>query len=378
MKNKSVDGLRGIAAINVVFSHFVAAFFPSLLHNNYPTLFVENSSPSIFFQVVNFPFVSILYNGHFAVLIFFVLSGYVLTFPFYSINNTQMDVLQKRLWGRYLRLNIPVAMAILISYLVYKLGLYSNVNASVISGSTNWLNTFFADGIKELGATREALYGSIIFGKNVLIPPLWTLKIEFIGSIYILLFYISKPKAPIVVPLIMALGLVFALHKDDSIYFFCFFAGSILVRFKDFFEYRILLLIFGLYFGAFQYHSDLFDFLPNFTASNVDIWDKKTFYNAVGAVFLTLSVLQGLGKEILENRLFQFLGKISFSIYLVHFIILCSLSCFIYIQLPQDPMFLVFNFVMYVFACILAAAIFEKFIDRTAIRISHRFSSLLN
>ena len=39
MKNKSADGLRGIAALNVAISHFVAAFLPMMLYKNYLTLF---------------------------------------------------------------------------------------------------------------------------------------------------------------------------------------------------------------------------------------------------------------------------------------------------------------------------------------------------
>ncbi len=81
--------------------------------------------------------VSIFYNGHFAVLIFFVLSGYVLTMPYYNQDESS-GVLSKRLWGRYLRLNIPIFFAISISYVVYVSGLYlSRVMRRICLGPLN-------------------------------------------------------------------------------------------------------------------------------------------------------------------------------------------------------------------------------------------------
>jgi len=79
MHNKKLDGLRGLAALNVTISHFIAAFFPALLNANYPQTFPANNNPSILFKIVSFPAISVLYNGNFAVLIFFAISGYVLT-----------------------------------------------------------------------------------------------------------------------------------------------------------------------------------------------------------------------------------------------------------------------------------------------------------
>jgi peptidoglycan/LPS O-acetylase OafA/YrhL len=41
MRNKSADGLRGIAALNVTVHHFLAAFLPTALYKNYPFIFSD-------------------------------------------------------------------------------------------------------------------------------------------------------------------------------------------------------------------------------------------------------------------------------------------------------------------------------------------------
>lgn len=375
MKNKSAEGLRGIACFNVAVHHFVAAFLPMMLHEDYPNYFAENTNQSCFFEILTSPFISIFYNGHFAVLIFFVLSGYVLTLPFFNASIGSKKILEERLWGRYLRLNVPIATAILVSYFFYKCGLYSNIQAADISGSVHWLKTFYPEGIAAMTAVKEVIYGSIVFGNGTLLPPLWVLKIEFIGSLYILLYYISKPSGAIFTPLLMVVCLIYLIHPQDSIYYFAIFAGSFLSYSKSVSRYRAIIFILGIYFGGFQFDSAAYDYLPSVWFLEIYIWNKKTFYNAVGAVLLTLSVIQGFGLKIFESRFFQFLGKISFSLYLIHFIILCSLSSFVYTHLPQSKLFLGINFALYLIVCFLVSIIFERIIDQRAISMSHEFSS---
>ncbi|AIC13272.1 acyltransferase [Xylella fastidiosa subsp. morus] len=373
MKNRSVDGLRGIAAFNVAVSHFVAAFLPSMLHKNYPSTFGKNQHPSGLFDVLTSPMVSIFYNGHFAVLIFFVLSGYVLTMPYYNQDESS-GVLSKRLWGRYLRLNIPICFAISISYVVYVSGLYLNVHAADMSGSTEWLKNFFPSGISLSDAVKESVFQSIIFGNSALIPPLWTLKIEFIGSLYVLLFYISKPKRYTFLSALMVLLLIYVIHRQDSIYFYAIFLGSFLNELKKSSRLKAVFFFIGFYFGGFQFENSIYNFLPRVMVGDLEVWDKKTFYNLIGACFITASVVQGFGEKILQWRITQFFGGISFSLYLLHFVILCSLSSYVYVSLSMGKASLLVNFACYVLVCVLVSFIFEKYIDKPSISIAHKFS----
>ena len=71
----------------------------------------------------------------------------------------------------------------LISYFFSKLNLYKNSIVSELSGS-NWMNYWY----KKINEYRSKLLKvpfirGIIFGDDTFIPPLWTLKIEFLASI---------------------------------------------------------------------------------------------------------------------------------------------------------------------------------------------------
>ena len=60
---------------------------PNLLSRNFPEMLPDPSSPSgdsLAFKVAQSPPVSLLYNGHFAVYLFFVLSEYVLALPWHQ------------------------------------------------------------------------------------------------------------------------------------------------------------------------------------------------------------------------------------------------------------------------------------------------------
>lgn len=376
MKNRNADGLRGVAALNVVFTHFVSAFLPTMLHKNFPFAFPANPAPSPAFDVVTSPLVTLLYNGQLAVLIFFALSGYVLTLPYFS-GGAYRSALQRRLAGRYLRLNIPIAAAILVSYLVYRLGGYVNLPVAAQSGSVPWLTTFFQPGITAATAAQEALYGSVVLGQGTLIPPLWTLKIEFIGSVYVLIFYLIKPVEATAWLMLPVFLLLYWLHRANAIYYYVFFLGSTLSRIRIGARAQWALVIVGVYFGCFQFESAAYRFLPNLRLDGQDLWDIKNSYNAIGALCLTAAIVHGFGRRFFEHAIVQFLARISFSLYLLHFIVLCSLASWLYLYWPHTGVYLAANLLLYVGVCCALASVFERHVDQGAIRLSHRFATKL-
>jgi peptidoglycan/LPS O-acetylase OafA/YrhL len=66
-----LDGLRGIAALIVVFFHYLSAFVPALTPDQTANPYWVSDTP-----------LAVLFNGPFAVIVFFVLSGFaVIGYP---------------------------------------------------------------------------------------------------------------------------------------------------------------------------------------------------------------------------------------------------------------------------------------------------------
>ena len=57
----------------------------------------------------------------------------------------------------------------------------------------DWLNSYFAFTPSFLDALRDATYRVILLGADRYNPPLWTMKVEFIGSLITFAFYTLMP-----------------------------------------------------------------------------------------------------------------------------------------------------------------------------------------
>ena len=367
--NRSADGLRGIAALNVVVSHFFCAFTPGLLHNFYPELFRENSSPGVWQRVLQWPVFSVFYNGLFAVFIFFALSGYVLALPYFQ---DQPEKISRRFWARYLRLNIPVATVVLLSWLLFVLHGYSNVPAAKAAGSP-WLDSALQAGNANFRAmVDQAVSGAIVFGQKTFDPPLWTISIEFLGSLFLLAYFAVKPRGREALPLLLVSLLLLTCYPDPSIFFLTLFCGSYLGRLPARGKFPVLSFALGIYLGGYQYDNALYDYLPD-----VGNWGTKSFYNALGALLVVWPVVNGFGARFLQSRVLQYFGRISYSIYLVHFLVLGSLTCKLYLIFPPSPVCLAVIFILYAGVAIGLAHLFERLVDRNAIAASRKFSDFL-
>jgi peptidoglycan/LPS O-acetylase OafA/YrhL len=363
-RNKNLDGLRGFAASNVILHHYAAAFTPSLLTQIYPEIFIAENTKPHYSLISYFPLVTLLYNGHLAVMIFFALSGYILVHPHYTESNPTKTLL-RRLLARYLRLNTPVSIALLLSYILYSHNLYFNADASTISGSTRWLGTFFHDDITIHTAATDAIFGSILKGRNALLPPIWTIQIEFVCSIYILLYYILLPRSYHVTLLLPVLMCLHWVYKTEAPYYIAFFLGALLARLRETSSWRTPIFCIGLYSGAYVYDSAWYNWLPSVQIFDVS-YNPKSFYNMVSSLFIVLAVIHGFGARLLSHPYVTYLGSISFSLYLVHFIILCSLSCAVFLALPPNPMTLLLNMLLYIIVCFTTAALYNTLVERPA------------
>ena len=112
-KVQYLEGLRGIAAMQVVLMHFVIGFMPR----------AEYAWPPL----------PILFDGHTAVYVFFLISGAVLT-PWFARPGAFLGKLGKRV----VRLGLPVAAAAVIATVLLAAWPDAHLRAAALTGSA-WL-----------------------------------------------------------------------------------------------------------------------------------------------------------------------------------------------------------------------------------------------
>lgn len=384
MHNKSLDGLRGLAALNVVFAHFIGAFFPSsYLVGNYLPFLLRGERWGTVFKYNNFddilnlifmPFFSFFYGGTFAVSIFFVISGYVLTLPYYT---DQCEKLKARIIVRYIRLNIPIIIISLISMSILVSGLYWNMEASKVL-ENNWLNLFFKDIPSIVNFLKLEFYETIFYGAGSLIPPIWTMKIEFFGSIFLMGYYLIKPK--IFTKYFFAMGFLMICITEqnaDGVFFIAMFCGSFLSKINFSKKINPYIFLAGLILGSTQTSSNLFDILPNSNFLGAWASNKLQFYTCIGAYLIVASIKNGFGMNLLQHKVCSFFGNISYSMYLVHMLILCSITSYMYLQIKDLEYCQPILFISYMVITFIVSNIAYLYLDRPSINLSRAIGKLL-
>lgn len=152
----SLQGLRGIAALTVAVSHFLAAFY--LTGKDTGTVLESLRNVSHVFGIL----------AHKAVWIFFVLSGFVLTLQLDSRPHTYLRYLGSRL----IRLYLPVWFAIVFNLIVIWTIIQSGKEIEFWIGPN-------PEGMTLLGL----IYEFLLFPDSYFLGPLWSLKWEVVFSV---------------------------------------------------------------------------------------------------------------------------------------------------------------------------------------------------
>lgn len=361
--------MRGLAALNVLLAHFVAAFFPSLLLDNYPGI---TSHPQNYkwLHVLQLPGLNIIYNGHFAVILFFIISGYVLS----EKHNTEkfQNRLRCRFWGRFFRLIPLLFVTFIISFIFIHIDFYFNNDVTLLEPKLDWIGHFMPE-VSFLEFVEISLFKGILFGDGRINPPIWTISIELYGSLLILGFLIISNKRNILIKMSAIFLIIIIVTPQNFIYIVCFFMGSLLKFFdKKFDKLHIAILLIGLYFGSYQYNSVFYKFLPSIGI----IGNEKDFYNMIGAIILFIFSISGKINFLLLSKPAIFLGKISYSLYMIHFIILCSLTSFLYVN-GVSGWLTPINLLIYLICSILLAIPLTNYIDEPGSRVARRIGKFI-
>ena len=365
-KVQYLEGLRGIAAVQVVLLHFVTGFLPDTAEHAAAPLHV-------------------LWDGHTAVYVFFLISGAVLT-PSFARGGPWPRQAAKRL----VRLGVPVAVAALVALVLLVAMPDAHLRAARLTGS-GWLAMDSSAATTLAHLLREITLDSLILGyreytlfapiagrfpllEHSLNAPTWSLHLELYGSFLLLGLVLLRARGPRTHAAALAVcAVLFGTHP-----MFLFVLGHIFAaRFGKPPKPAIGagLIALGLAMSATKDWAwveaarvAIARFAP-VAAPNL-----FQFQSQLAAVALFAGVLLNPVAQWLLSPCHH-LGRLSFSIYLLHFPILFTLACAGFIPLagvlPQ-PAAVAITFIGFASIVLLAATGFERAVDRRAVLLSHR------
>lgn len=364
-----LDGLRGVAAIQVLFGHCVAAFFPA--------------------QVGALGF---LVDGDFAVLLFFVMSGFVLTFSF---EHAPYAVAENAL-GRVIRLGIPLAAACAIAYVALSLLPHWYLHAGDLADSV-WLKKKHLGGALRAaaditglslltGCSNTTLFGflapylpSIESSAN---GPTWSLHIELWGSMLVQLLVLSRARSTTRYYAVAGASILL-IGGNALVVFLIGHAAALVMRSSaiEAWHHRrstrvlaALALAGGVFLAEHRELHGLFRLEKLSMLTSVlrpyawFYWNKEVAAVLVFGAVLILLPLQ----VILRAKPLLWLGKMSFAVYLLHVPILMSVGVLAYLTTwPFGGLIAgIAGLTTVLGVTLLFAPIFERLVDRPAIRFS--------
>lgn len=371
---KSLDGLRGVAAFIVVIHNYLLGFYPSTYSGNMDTI---RTNSGIDATLASTP-INILYNGNVSVCIFFVLSGYVLSYKFFKYSDK--NIITSSAIRRYLRLMIPVLFSIIVAYVFMKFKLFYNSDVAIITGSDWWLANFynFTPNIFEM--LKQGAYGVFFLNESSYNAVLWTMHYELFGSFVVFgiisIFGNIRNRSIIYIVCILL---------TYNTYYLAFILGIILSdansncdKFINSFNskyLKIFLLVIGLILCSYPSGIDMKETIYEYMRiPKID--DIVAFYHILGSFLIIIILLKSdILKRFFALKIPLFFGKISFSMYIIHLIILCSFSSFLFSKIINNFRYYQAFIIMLMISLIIIILIsyyIYKYVDCIAIKLSKK------
>ena len=349
-----LDGLRGFAAFIVYWHHHQLWARDIILAD---VRFERGFGYDGEYYFAAFPGVRTFFSGgHYAVTVFFVISGYVLSAKPMTLIHTGeylklSENLGSALFRRYLRLYIPVVCTTFI-YMTcwHAFGMWvagarkePNYRAELWNWYCEWKGFSF---VFKIGGEPWLSYDMHV----------WSIPVEFRGSIIIYTSLLAFSRATRNARLWCEVGLiVYFMWIADGSHYAMFCAGMLLCdldllaekgnlphwfyrlqSFKELIFYNLLII--SIYLGGVPSHNNDIEeirkvrgwYYLSFLKPQA-VFDYKWFYLFWAAVFLVSSIprIPWL-KRFFEIPFNQHLGRISFALYLVHGPILWTIGDRVY------------------------------------------------
>jgi len=361
---RALDAVRGIAALQVVLTHCIDTV-PAAHALEYA------GATALLAPLIGGK------EGRAAVIVFFVLSGFVLSL---------WPVIGYRGYGSYLvrrfcRIYLPFAAVILVCALVA-----SRLPLEPVTGLQSWFNWLWSEPVD-----GRRLLGNLVMTNRWrdvnLNPSMWSLAYELrISLIFPALVLLTRrvPAAALAGGIALSLGcelLSWRLLPDRGAIYVDGNPLEALIHttyFAVFFVAGIVSALFAGDVGAWLAKRRWASIALAVTAWLAFCWPANRllsdFSYAVGAcAVIALAIGAPRVAAFLEAQPLQWLGRVSYSLYLVHLPVLI-----VGVHLLHDRMPLVLVLGTSVLAALVAAELCCRYVEQPAARVGRRLSRLLN
>ena len=312
---ESLDSIRGLAALSVLMGHTMAVF-------HWPAAYVN---------WMGWPLLNMAVDGRSAVTMFFVLSGFVLARPFLASPPPPGKTIYIPAFylRRIIRIWLPWFFVFLASLAARHWLMCSYQTSPPIS---SWLALFWHQHLSWRDLIKQCFF-QLHDATRLMMPQDWSLGVELKGSALIPLFLIMTRWRWHSLWL-GVLALLFFVFIHTGSYYVSFIIGVLLARHsspmiarlkKMNFNRKLALLLLGIA----GYESRLLLYYFNFENRWAEpiVWVIASFGCAM-IIAASLSS-QRIG-SLLTRRPFIFAGQISYSVYLLQFVIfICFVPGFI-------------------------------------------------
>jgi len=271
----------------------------------------------------------LLGNGGAAVTLFFLLSGFVLG-PSLAKVKMNFSGLLSFIVKRLVRLYPVYLLIVLLTALYMKTGFVYQTFPS----SSEWFNWWM-----NFQMTFKEFILNAFFIHTYLGGVTWTLRVILIVSLIFPLFFILSKKTTWWMDILVVLSLIYLsftiLNFGDNFrdlrYLYMFYLGLSIPKFRSFFSILpnwfawlflppATLVLLGFSYLTDQYLGGVVESLISFFLIGISVYGTK---------ITTLNFL--------ESKILLFFGKISYSLYLIHFSVLYLLTRLMFIYLPNLP-----------------------------------------
>ncbi|HUO94445.1 MAG TPA: acyltransferase [Rhizomicrobium sp.] len=361
-----LDSLRGLAALIVVFHHCLVT------SPMFWEVYQHPVKPGFVRLMGNTP-LHLLWDGPEFVLVFFTLSGFVLSLPFWAGKPLGWRQFVVR---RVLRIYPTYLAAVTIGMI-----LMTFLSHGPLSGLSDWTRQFWNRPL-DLRTVAEHVFLMASAGNNYIDTPVWSLVVEMhISLIFPLLIMALMQSERWTLAAAFALALFgdWAARLDpgghpfltsfatSASYLWLFVVGAMMARHREAltdFVKRVpgLLQMLVLAAGLVALNS-----IWQFGAS-----EPYRFLEQAGAILVVASAAyMGWLQRLLDVAPLRWLGKISYSLYLIHFVVLFAL---LYAFRPEVT--LLRTLIAVPVLSIAAAALLYHLVEAPSIAWGHRMSEV--